>query len=526
MESNKASVVAFHIVCLVVAFAMVVYGMMKFYLDESTSIVDAKVFHDSSDDIYPVFTLCLEMDFKDADYTDPNHPLPLYAYKKEKDEKFNMKLNEINDYVNFMMGKKMSEQILNYDYDNITVDINDYLAMVRVRSGNDILYIWEAKDKDKPKPMFISYRHPILKCFTLDFTELSGIISGESDTKISDIEIRFNKDEPASELFTDKSTMIWALYMHYPKQLMRSTALERDHLGITSTTFNTIVSIDSVEVIRRRNTRFTICDENYRQEDDMILTRLAEKEGCIAPYWNLNDKGVKKQCTNISEMSNVLTPDLLSISPKFMSQFENEAPCSQVYGMTYTTKNLYPPPSPPEIPSCGDSQTPPDKPPQDGSDPPGDTNAMSNAEGGNNPPNNPNNGQQANTQTDLQNQGNNPDGSPPIQGPPLGSPPRQGESNLVRVKRGGPKGPPPFRGIVINFKSMQYKEIKHIQSFNGESLLGNAGGYVGLFIGCTIWEAPDFIEFLYRKFRGWIKSVSGFQNKHYFLDIMKPQTVD
>ena len=100
--------------------------------------------------------------------------------------------------------------------------------------------------------------------------------------------------------------------------------------------------------------------------------------------------------------------------------------------------------------------------------------------------------------------------------------------NLKRRKRAGPDkcATPPFKGIEISFKSIQYKEIKHIQAVTVEGFIGTAGGYVGLFIGCAIWEAPDFIEFIYRKCRGWIKSISGFQNRPYFLDLTKTQTKD
>ena len=148
MESNKASVVAFHMICLVVTFAMMLYAAVKFYLDESTSIVDAKSFLDTSDDIYPVFTLCLEMDDKKRKLTDPAHPMALYAYKNETDKKFNMDLNEIHEYVNFMMGRNKSTKALTYDYDDITIDIHDYLIMVKAESGKNVLYKWERKDTE------------------------------------------------------------------------------------------------------------------------------------------------------------------------------------------------------------------------------------------------------------------------------------------------------------------------------------------------------------------------------------------
>ena len=45
--------------------------------------------------------------------------------------------------------------------------------------------------------------------------------------------------------------------------------------------------------------------------------------------------------------------------------------------------------------------------------------------------------------------------------------------------------------IFFLFKYGKYKDILHIQSFNVESLIGNMGGYIGLFLGFAIWQAPD-----------------------------------
>ena len=45
--------------------------------------------------------------------------------------------------------------------------------------------------------------------------------------------------------------------------------------------------------------------------------------------------------------------------------------------------------------------------------------------------------------------------------------------------------------ILFLFKYGKYKDILHIQSFNVESLIGNMGGYIGLFLGFAIWQVPD-----------------------------------
>ena len=41
------------------------------------------------------------------------------------------------------------------------------------------------------------------------------------------------------------------------------------------------------------------------------------------------------------------------------------------------------------------------------------------------------------------------------------------------------------------FKADTYKEIRKDRAFNIESLVGNVGGYIGLFLGFAIWSIPE-----------------------------------
>ena len=39
-----------------------------------------------------------------------------------------------------------------------------------------------------------------------------------------------------------------------------------------------------------------------------------------------------------------------------------------------------------------------------------------------------------------------------------------------------------------------YMEVKHVRQYNFESLVGNAGGYLGLFLGYALLQLPEFIR--------------------------------
>ena len=63
----------------------------------------------------------------------------------------------------------------------------------------------------------------------------------------------------------------------------------------------------------------------------------------------------------------------------------------------------------------------------------------------------------------------------------------------------------PYTIFKIQFKSTMYKMIKNVRAFNEESLVGNLGGYVGLFLGVAFWQAPVFATQLITKLQN-IKS--------------------
>ena len=57
--------------------------------------------------------------------------------------------------------------------------------------------------------------------------------------------------------------------------------------------------------------------------------------------------------------------------------------------------------------------------------------------------------------------------------------------------------------MVPNYTTMplRFSFYNHIQvrAYNGESLIGNIGGYIGLFLGYTILQLPDLLIFLYQQ---------------------------
>ena len=414
MEPNKGIQIAFRVLCLLVTFSMILYGTLKFMADKSTAIVDSKAFHNMEQDIYPTLSFCLAMD-------SPREPwwtnLELYDESILKNTYGIDSKEKIKDFANFLMGnkemfKKTIEvaKIMEVDYDKVTADIRKYIKHIIFLSGDgNIVYDW-SPGKNRSEPFYISYRHPILKCFSMDLSK-EFLSYNKKGLMISGFRVEFDN---RNMVFNASSKILLSYFLHYPKQLMRSVPLDMEPLGLTANVFTKLFSVDSMGVIRRRNSRESKCLlKESGQEDDLIIKRLVEKTGCRASYWP--DSYGYSACDTMEKMFELRTPSMQRNNQEFLKEFEENPgkPCNQIYSIGYTVKTL-------EV--------------------------------------------------------------------------RSGEA-LPRD--------PNTKIIDVMFKTASYLEIQHVQAFNIESYIGNVGGYVGLFIGCALWEAPDFIEFLFKKLK-WI----------------------
>ena len=50
----------------------------------------------------------------------------------------------------------------------------------------------------------------------------------------------------------------------------------------------------------------------------------------------------------------------------------------------------------------------------------------------------------------------------------------------------------------VTYRSEEYKEIKQVRAYDVQSLIGNAGGYIGLILGCSIRELPFIFGLCYK----------------------------
>ena len=53
--------------------------------------------------------------------------------------------------------------------------------------------------------------------------------------------------------------------------------------------------------------------------------------------------------------------------------------------------------------------------------------------------------------------------------------------------------------VSIMFQEPTYKQILLLRSFDIQSLIGNAGGYIGICVGYSFYQLPILLDIIYRK---------------------------
>ena len=153
-ESNRTKRTAmrfFQLLCNMLAFSLTCWCFHKYWQDKDVSHVNYRRFHDGDDSLYPSVTLCF------------NNPF-LGERLREIGDGIN-----ITTYVEFLEGKRWDERMAGIDYDNVTVELEDYLVFSEITLING--------SKSSHHKYYVSMRSPPMKCFSFDmpFTFNTGV---------------------------------------------------------------------------------------------------------------------------------------------------------------------------------------------------------------------------------------------------------------------------------------------------------------------------------------------------------------
>ena len=251
---------AFKFLCVLTTLAFVGLGLSNYYLDEDISVVDAKSYFESEEDVVPVLSLCFVQTFDDALFS-----------------RFGKNITG-SLYQSYLLGEYFDEEMLKINYHSVTTNVTDFVISYDVEffNGSEIrentpnifgkspyyIYTWE------------SWNREILKCFAFEITK-----KGVSRLRIiMKRDIFPNKIRPYDGGF--------AALFHYPNQVLKSfpTVTRQWQKRERITNYYTELYFNSMNVVVHRfKEGKKNCLQNWKDFDKIIIENHVKSVGCKTP---------------------------------------------------------------------------------------------------------------------------------------------------------------------------------------------------------------------------------------------------
>ena len=243
------------ILCLLATCCLSIYAISRFIHNEDVTLVKFTKFQSSADAIYPSISFCLLPPFLEERF---------YIYG---DENINM-----TSYQRFLKGEIWNENMLDVDYDNVTVSFSDNLLGAYLVSHN---YSTEIYRPDH----YVSFRSGRRKCFTIN----APILRQEA--------LFYFQFYVKNDLFPNggrsASNRIFT-YFHYPGQRFTAYYTIKYNWNDRKNTSNNYImhfSVRNIDVVSRRNIRQEPCLEEWKKFDQYVMDQTIKQAKCRPPHW-------------------------------------------------------------------------------------------------------------------------------------------------------------------------------------------------------------------------------------------------
>ena len=324
-SSYKVFIFIFRFVCILAALCLITKGLIKYWKNDDLSQVDYRRFHASEKDIYPSLTICL-------------HGLLIFVPSKLKT--IGTGINE-KTYSSFLMGKHWDERMVEIDYDNVTVNIEDHIIFAALQYPGKVMRIRNcSKEMNSPAcnkeylsaPSYVSYRDFSMKCFTFEIPFKKGIITSAMELVINSN--LFSTLGRAYKGFFIPDNI--GLFFHYPKQLFRALSNDQ-YTRFPNTSIYHRIDIEDMTAIERRIDANTECSEDWDLDDDKIMTRIVDEIGCEPLQWKTKSKLGSCSTEKDWKKFNVLTHSPIAGLLIRGDMLENDMfPCREILKVTFS----------------------------------------------------------------------------------------------------------------------------------------------------------------------------------------------
>ena len=269
-------VLIFRVICWTATITVISYWLYVFSLNEDLSSVHYKKYYQSKGDVFPVLSLCFRNPFstKNSEITGAG-------------------INE-SSYLNFLEGTYFVPEMLNINYENITIDVSEYVVKYWVEWRNGSYKTYSLMN-DKTNFFTSSYagfwRQWFYNCYAMQVPP---------DKLIQAFSVLFENNAFPSRnrsINRDRLTLL-----HYPNQLTRSLETIKYFWPKrqTNVDYDMKFKINGMEVMRLRSRGEEHCNVDWENDDDSVIVKHTNAVGCRAPYQNPSNNIVK--CSNKDQM--------------------------------------------------------------------------------------------------------------------------------------------------------------------------------------------------------------------------------
>ena len=361
----------FHIICLCITIYFTQKCVRDYLRDEDVTQLEFRKFNQDENSIYPSITYCMAFPII--------HNQQIWRSNTAEEVKQARKY-----YMDFALGKKEVNVSDRFEYDDITVKLEDYLKRFSMTMGNagtgrssghlywfvekgqlilkdankrftDEQHVKEFEDvlsdakKHVPKVKpYISHRGIKEKCFTFDVPFISeGIFK---NYKVSQVGIWLKPEILNGQRKNEKINGTkhqeknhYSMFFHFPHQKLRAQSSGSGFKSVlTSADYYTRkYHLSSIEVLRRRDKPERPCikaDKYGLGYDEKIMERTIDEIGCKPPTIHIggsifsNETKVCNETEN-REFKKILTDDTLHPPPcvSILSMSESHAEEDQTW---------------------------------------------------------------------------------------------------------------------------------------------------------------------------------------------------
>ena len=270
--SEKSVYTSFYVFCLLFAFLMTMWASLEYLKNEDVIEISYRQFDPSEEDSqYPTISLCFVDAYKQSSFVEED------------------KIN-VTSYSKFINGDLWDETFLDVDYDDVTIDINDYIintCMVTAMSKN-------CHKINMIHPIVFPSPLGVLKCFSfhhiigLQYKFAEETFDRKTRVKLDEVMIAMNNSIFPNGIRPSSGRFL--IMFHYPFQLVRSIYTTffdwPSRVNSSSRYYSMQFYIRAVETLKRRQNGNQECYD-WKQFDSNTIKDVIRGVGCRPPYWKL-----------------------------------------------------------------------------------------------------------------------------------------------------------------------------------------------------------------------------------------------